>query len=183
MTQIKACYNYYMDLKEHLLSRHCNLELHRPVIDEVEGVAAFYLWSLTGRLCGYQQYRPSAGKDKHNHPKEGRYYTYRTPSTFCPFGVESLHLNQNVVFLTEGVFDATRITNRGLPALASLSNDPKKEFGNLLWFLNRKVVAVCDNDAAGRKLAKFGNFVEYTQDKDLGDSDESYVTYLLEKYS
>lgn len=89
-----------MTVKEHLLSRHCNLELHRPVVDETEGVATFYLYSLTGKLTGYQQYRPGASKKVHNNPKEGKYYTYRTSGTFCPFGVESLHLNADVVFLT-----------------------------------------------------------------------------------
>lgn len=171
-----------MQLKQHLLSRHCDLELHRPVLDETEGVATFYLWSVTGKLVGYQQYRPSASKEKHNHPKEGKYFTYRKQPTLGVFGVESLYLNDDVVFLTEGVFDACRLTNRGFPALAALSNDPSREFWNWLSFLNRKVVAVCDNDAAGRKLAKFGHYVEFTQDKDLGDSDEQYVTYLLEKY-
>jgi hypothetical protein len=41
---------------------------------------------------------------------------------------------------------------------------------------------VCDNDAAGRRLAKFGDVAVFTEDKDLGEADDEYVTRLLETY-
>lgn len=44
-------------------------------------------------------------------------------------------------------------------------------------------VAVCDNDDAGRKLAKFGDYVEVVPEgKDLGESPDNYVQYLVNKY-
>jgi DNA primase len=171
-----------MDLVKHLNERHLDMELHRPVLDHVENVATFYLWNLSGQLVGYQQYRPEAGKEKRNNPKEGRYFTYRKQPTLVLWGVESLHLTPHVVFLTEGVFDAARLTERGYSALAMLSNDPAREVRNWLTCLNRRVVAVCDNDAAGRKLAKFGDMSVFTDDKDLGEADDEYVTDLLARF-
>ena len=36
---------------------------------------------------------------------------------------------------------------------------------------------------AGRKLAKFGNYVEVVPNgKDLGEASDNYVRYLVEKY-
>jgi len=169
-------------LKEHLLSRHLDLELHRPVIDEAEGVATFYLYNLSRQLVGYQQYRPTGEKLPNNNPKLGKYFTYRKQPTLAVWGVESLHLNTNVVFLTEGLFDAARLTSRGFAAVACLSNSPTPDLRNWLTCLNRKVVAVCDNDSAGRKLAKFGDVAVFTTDKDLGDSSDEFVTHLLNTY-
>lgn len=166
-------------LEQHLRDRHLNLKLHRPVVDEVERVATFFLWNLSGQLVGYQQYRPEGEKKPQNNPKQGKYFTYRKQPTHTVWGVESLCLTPNVVFLTEGVFDAARLTNRGFSSLAMLSNNPNHDVRNWLTCLNRKVVAVCDNDAAGRRLAKFGDVAVFTHDKDLGDSDEEYVTQLL----
>lgn len=167
---------------QHLKNRHVDFDLHRPVVDEVERVATFYLYNLTGMLCGYQQYRPDCGKKFNNHPKLCRYYTYRKQPTLALFGVESLHLTPHVVFLTEGVFDACRVTSKGYSALAVLSNDPNSELHNFLGCLNRKVVAVCDNDLAGKELAKFGDVAVYTADKDLSDSSDQFVDNLLKVY-
>jgi hypothetical protein len=168
---------------QHLLDRHLNLELHRPLVDEVERVATFFLWNLSGQLVGYQQYRPEGEKKTPNNPKQGKYFTYRHQPTHTVWGVESLHLTPHVVFLTEGVFDAARLTKCGFSALAMLSNNPNSDVRNWLTCLNRKVVAVCDNDDAGRRLAKFGDVAVFTQDKDLGDSDEEYVTQLLRAHA
>ena len=167
---------------EHLKGRHVDLNLHHPVIDENERVATFYLYNLSGCIIGYQQYRPDADKMKNNHPKEARYFTYRKQPTLVVWGLESLHLTPNVVFLTEGIFDAARLTVRGYSAIAALTNNPTKDLRNWLGMLNRKVVAVCDNDLAGRQLAKFGDFSVFTEDKDLGEANDEFVTNLLRVY-
>ena len=163
-------------------TRHLDVELHHPVLDEAERVATFYLWNLSGQLVGYQQYRPEGVKKPQNNPKEGKYFTYRKMPTLAVWGVESLHLTPHVLFLTEGVFDAARLTERGVSAVAVLSNNPTADFRNWLGCLNRKVVAVCDNDEAGRRLAKFGDVAVYTQEHDLGDSSDEYVTRLMEMF-
>ena len=167
---------------EHLKERHLNLELHRPMVDEVERVATFFLYNLSGQLVGYQQYRPEGEKKPQNNPKQGKYFTYRKQPTLAVWGVESLHLSPNVVFLTEGVFDACRLTEKGYSALAVLSNNTGKDLSNWLSMLNRKVVAVCDNDDAGRKLAKFGDVAVFCEDHDLGDSTEEFVNTLVLKF-
>ena len=170
-------------LVEHLKNRHLDLELHRPVLDFENDVATFYLWNLSGKFCGYQQYRRFGEKKPQNNPKEGKYFTYHKQPTLSVWGVESLYLTPNVVFLTEGVFDAARLTNRGYSALATLSNNPTMDLRNWLRMLNRKVVAVCDADASGSKLAKFGDTHEVVQGaKDLGDASNEYVDYLTLKF-
>jgi DNA primase len=167
---------------EHLKDRHLNLELHRPMVDEVERVATFFLYNLSGQVVGCQQYRPEGEKKLNNNPKEGKYFTYRKQPTLAVWGVESLHLTPDVVFVCEGLFDAARLTNKGVSALAVLSNNPSPDLHNWLTMLNRKVVAVCDNDNAGRKLAKFGDFVVYCEDHDLGDSSDEFVTNLVKEF-
>lgn len=170
-------------LLQHLEKRHLDVKLHRPVLDEVERVATFFLYNLSGELVGYQQYRPDADKTNKNNPKDSRYFTYRKKPTVAVWGVESLHLTPKVVFVTEGVFDAARLTKRGVSAVAVLSNDPTQDLRNWLSCLNRRVVAVCDNDEAGRKLAKFGDVCVFTEDHDLGDSSDEFVDKLLEEFA
>lgn len=173
-----------MTVLQHLKDRHLNLKLHRPFVCENEGTATFMLYSLSGKLVGYQQYRPGADKKPYNHPKESKYYTYRKQPTHAPWGVESLFLSSGVVFLTEGLFDSARMTYHNRSSLASLCNNPPKDFKNFLQCLGRPVVAVCDADSAGRKLAYFGDYVEVVPEgKDLGDAPDDYVHYLLNKYS
>lgn len=123
-----------MNLTEHLRSRHLDLELHRPMLDEVEGVATFYLWNLSGQLVGYQQYRPLGEKKPQNNPKEGKYFTYRKQPTLAVWGVESLKYPGSV-FVCEGVFDACRLTERGCAAVAVLSNNPTSDLANWLSVL------------------------------------------------
>jgi DNA primase len=172
-----------MNLQQHLLDRHLDLDLHRPMIDDTEGVATFFLYNLSGQLVGYQQYRPSGEKKPQNNPKQGKYFTYRKQPTLGVWGVESLHLSPGVVFLTEGVFDACRLTEKGYSALAVLSNNTGKDLSNWLSMLNRKVVAVCDNDDAGRRLAKFGDVAVFCEDHDLGDSSDEFVNSLVARFA
>ena len=45
-------------MTDHLESRHLDVELHRPMVDDQERVATFYLWNLSGQLVGYQRPLP-----------------------------------------------------------------------------------------------------------------------------
>lgn len=171
---------------EYPLRRHLNLELHRPVVNEAERTATFFLYNLTGQLVGFQQHRPDALKTPQKMgPREARYFTYRKQPTHGVWGLESFHLGRGPVFVTEGVFDAARLTAVGQTALATCCNDPQRDLGNWLQCLGRPVVVVADNDKAGRKLAKFGNYVEYCPEEgqDLGDCPQEFVDFLVEKYN
>jgi len=176
-------------LTNHLLSRHVDLTLHRPIIDEANGVATFLLYDLSGRIVGYQQYRPSSDKRRHNDPRLSRYFTRcgGYDSKYCVFGMESLHLTPRLVFITEGIFDCVRITRRGVSAVAVLTNSPCQSLQTLFKILPQTKVVICDNDdnRAGDKLrvlASSVNHIHYTDAKDLGDSSEDYLTRLLERY-
>ena len=169
-------------IASHLTARHVNVELHRPFIDETEGIVTFLLFNLSGQIVGTQQYRPSASKERKNDPRTGRYFTRKSSRTLAVFGLESLHLNPNVLFVTEGIFDAVRLTSVGMPAIAALSNNPTSDLLNFLHCLNRTIVVVCDCDTAGRALAKFGDVVITLKEKDLGDASQDTVDALVRRF-
>jgi hypothetical protein len=167
---------------KHLRSRRFNTQLHRVWVDETEGVATFPLWNLSGQMVGYQQYRPSANKQRDNHPKMSRYFTYRKNKVVGVWGLESWKLS-DTLFVTEGTFDACRITSLGCSAIATLSNDVDDSLKRWLWMVrkSRRVVAVCDNDAAGRRLAKYGHTSHVVESGDLGDASDEYVQNLIKE--
>lgn len=185
-------------LKDHLRERHVDLDLHRVWVDDVECVATFPLWNLSGQMVGYQAYRPNASKVRKNDEK-GRYYTYRGEKipkqelgakkhtkTNAVWGLESWYLS-DTLFVTEGIFDAARFTELGYSALALLSNDPDTSLKNWLMCVRqtRKVVAVCDPDGAGIKLAKSGHvahFLDAGEGVDIGDAPHDYVMNLINTY-
>jgi hypothetical protein len=177
-------YNHSMQtVLEHLKTRHLDVELHRPSVDEVERVATFFMYNLSGQVVGYQQYRPEGLKKPNNNPREGKYFTFRQAPTVGVWGVESLHLTPHVVFVTEGLFDAARLTEQGVSALAVFTNNPGKDVMNWLSMLGRKVVVVCDGDNAGAKLAKYGDVsLCLLGGKDLGDADDETVTFVLQNF-
>lgn len=175
-----------MNIETHLRERHINLELHRPILDYQLNIATFYCWNLSGKPVGYQQYNPLGDKYIFNSKLEGKYYTYRDKNnpTITVWGVESLYQSNGVIFLAEGIFDAARLTEQNQSALATMCNNPPLDYKNWFSILSRPIVAICDNDAAGLELAKFGDYVEIVpESKDLGESSIEYVNFLIEKYN
>jgi len=161
-----------------LVSRYVKEPSYRIHIDEDEGVATFMLFDLSGAVCGYQQYRPAAGKEKKNHPREGRYFTYKSEGRIAVFGLETWNWS-NELFIVEGIFDCVRIHNLGLSAIATLSNDPKPLRS---WFraMSRPIMAICDSGPDGRKLAKYGDrYAICSTAGDLGDMTEAQVVEIV----
>jgi len=172
-----------MTVESNLCDRHFDKSLHRVWIDEDEGVATFPLWNLSGQMVGYQQYRPDGEKKLFNNPREGRYFTHRKNKAVGVWGLEAWHLS-NVLFITEGVFDAARITSKGYSAIATTSNDLDKTHQAWLYCVRsaRPTVAVCDGDKAGLKLSKYSErFHVMPSGEDLGDASDDYVNWLIAK--
>ena len=172
-----------MTLLKHLHSRYMNTDLHRVWVNENEGIAVFPVWNLSNQFIGYQQYRPDKSKEKNNNPLEGRYFTRIKDGKVGVWGLESWDLS-NTLFVTEGIFDACRITNLGYSAIATFGNDIGNTTKSWLWMIRktRKVVTVCDNDndGAGLKLAKYGNVSITVSDyKDLGEAPNEYILDLI----
>ena len=103
-----------MDVRKHLLERGLNPELYTVSWDEE--TACFALWNLSGQWVGYQQYRPFAPKTCHNDPREGRYFTW-AKNRLAVWGLETWDFRQDLLFVTEGVFDACKLHNLGLPEI------------------------------------------------------------------
>jgi hypothetical protein len=174
-----------MNVLANLKSRRFDLNVHTDWIDEDEGVATWPLWNLTGQMVGFQQYRPAADKKRDNHPRESRYFTWRKGKVVGVWGLESWKFS-NTLFVTEGAFDACRLTSHGYSAIATLSNDVDDSLKRWLSIVRqtRLVVTVCDNDAAGRRLAKYGTtFHMMDGKKDLGDATDEYVANLVKEYT
>ena len=174
------------NIHSHLSSRFLDVNLHRTLIDEDEQVATFVLYNLSGQIVGYQQYRPLGEKKVFNNPKTGKYYTYRNSDypTVALFGLESYHFTPDILFVVEGVFDAARLTSKGVSCVATLCNNPPKDYRNFFSCLSRKVVIICDSDASGKKLSKFGdNYIIVPEKfKDLGAAPDDYVNFVVERY-
>lgn len=176
---------------EYLNNRYFNLKLYSSVSFSEEEKSVFLpLWNLNGQMVGYQQVKPFQPKnDKTLKPSEQRYFTFVSKpdgknAYYTAFGLELLNPNKKLLFVCEGVFDACRLHNLGLNALALLSCDPKP-LKTWLWSLGYLLVPVCEGDHAGKKLAKLSNsgLVEYLpEDKDLGDLTENEVFERFSKY-
>lgn len=181
---------------QHLKKRYMNTHLHKVWVSEENRCATFPLWNLSGQMVGYQRYQPDKSKTQNNDPTEGRYFTragsnevgtYSTEKwakgPVAVWGLEAWNLS-STLFLTEGIFDAARVTDRGYAALAVLSYAVSPQLKNWLYIVKqvRQVVCVCDNDESGLKLAKYGHKAHVVPDGDLGSSTQDYVDQLLEEY-
>ncbi|MGO6755901.1 hypothetical protein ELH42_29865 (plasmid) [Rhizobium ruizarguesonis] len=79
----------------------------------------------------------------------------------------------------ERVATFLRLHNLGLPAVATLSNDPKHIAG-WLRVLSRRKIAVCDPGPSGALLAKHADVVlTFPGDQDLGAMSDAEVFSLL----
>lgn len=178
------------NLLTHLKERHLNLDLYSHFVSEDNDRVTFLLWNMSGQMVGFQQYTPFRDKvDNSVEARELRYYTQLTKTDkktqmLSAFGLDLLNPNQKYIFVCEGIFDACRLHNLGLNALALLACDPKP-LKSWLWSMGYIVVPVCEGDDAGQKLQKLANSklkVFLPKSKDLGDFTEEEVQRTFEKF-
>lgn len=165
-------------LEQHLKSRDLDISLYSSMyLDINEDLLWIPLWNLSGQLVGYQTYRPNASKsDKTIKPKYQKYFNYLSKVNrkvqLSAFGLDLLNLNKRTLFLVEGVFDAIPFHNLGLNCLGLLgvqSKANKQLLGNLKS-LGYHLIAICEDDVAGKNLSKYADTSLYlTGGKDPGD--------------
>lgn len=166
-----------LSITEHLKKRHFHIEKYSSVhVSEEHGKAYFMLYGFSGEVVGYQCYTPeNPKKGSHLTDAERRYCTYITKEDGAvkrtAFGLERITPETKTIYIVEGVFDACRLHELGLCALALLGSDIeaiKEQF----FLLGRELVPVCEGDEAGLKLSGLsthGRVVYLPTGMDLGD--------------
>lgn len=158
----------HVSVRAHLRSRGLDPDRRGVFVSEETGTATVLLYNLSGQIVGYQQYNPEGTKSIRNDEKHRsllKYFTFvgdegegqrAGKKKLAVWGLETVHIGQRAIFLAEGIFDAVKLQNAGLPAIAVLANDPYP-LRPWLRALGRTVVAVCDDDDAGRRLASLAH--------------------------
>lgn len=170
---------------EHLKSRRLDVTRYSAVwVDEESKAVTFGLWNLSGKLVGIQQYRPDGSKAIRQNPKECKYFT-RAGSVDChkhimAFGVELLDPLQAILFVAEGIFDIAPLHNRGINALALLKSSCDESTVEWLHSLGYFVVALCDGDKGGERLAPAAHMaITLPEGKDPADMPEEWFDDLV----
>ena len=141
-----------IDLFNHLLSRNFDASLYEGIVlDERNQILTVYLHNLSGQLVGYQRYNPNSEDKRTNIPKDARYFTHRTSGQHAVWGLETLNTQLSDCFVVEGIFKASALHRLGFNAIAVLCNNPKP-LKSWLFALPYRLIAIGDNDDAGRKL-------------------------------
>lgn len=181
-----------MDIIKHLLDRGLDPNQRGILLDIENCIATFLLYNLSGQIVGYQQYNPCGSKQLANDEKNRdalKYFTFvgdenderrSGKKKLAVWGLQTVSIEHDFVFITEGIFDAVKLQNEGLPAIAALANDPAP-LRPFLKALSKRVIAVCDDDAAGRKLASIADawFTVPKPHHDLGDMSQEDVKRWL----
>lgn len=168
-----------MNMYQHLKDRRLELRRYDGIYVSDEHVT-FTLWNLSGMMVGYQQYNPLANKEKRNHPREGRYFTYlsgdKKNKMTGVWGLESLSYRDDILVICEGIFDACRFHNFNIPAVALLSSS-YKPYKNWLTSLGRKIYKVEDDH--GSSLGPYEQLKIPDEYADAGEMNDSDIKKML----
>ena len=142
-------------VQRNLAERGLDWTKYSAVFDDVDQNVSFLLYSLTGKITGYQTYRWWSTDKKSNDPKSGRYYTYTIKGEDGIFGFERCDRSTRPIFVVEGIFKAAKLHACGENAIAVLTSDPKR-LRPLFRILRatRPVIGIGDNDPAGERLVR-----------------------------
>lgn len=159
-------------LADHLERRNFPLVFHPDtVLNHEERTVTFPLWDLSGRMTGYQQYRPDSKDKKSNNKEHARYYTHNDRWKSVMWGTNTIQWNKPFIFVQEGVFDACPFHHFNIPAVAILSYNNVEAY-KALRSTGKKLFTIADGDKSGRKLLKTisdGRWLGYSDYHDVSD--------------
>lgn len=187
-----------LNIREHLLSRDVDFNDDRVYINDETNTATFFLYNLSGILCGYQHYNPTGPKGNRatNKKVDVRDLKYQSRISkidkipmIAVYGLESFDYSLPYLFIVEGIFDCIKLHRLGLNAIAVLANDPI-HFRSWLNTLPQKKIVITDNDdnEAGNLLEKYGDVSYKTPilNSDLGamplSEVRSFINNILLQY-
>jgi len=149
---------YDRGLKQHHRCWKTGLLPDNPMDEHV----VFPLLTPDGKYVGHQRYFWRRPKLRSN-DEQGRYITTFLPEyklTAC-FGWEYCR-GYGPLFITEGIWDAIRVSNCYVDCLAVLCNNPSKQLRQYLQMLCKKtsrvLVALVDSDGPGQQLANSASY-------------------------
>lgn len=168
------------DVRTHLKERGIDDSKTRYIIlDEESGDTFFFLYNLSGQMVGYQKYNskyPKIGQNSRllSDPTKTKYYNCvgdeHRIKKIAVWGLESFKFTDKYLFITEGIFDIARAHEAGYPGIAVLGNNPNPQLGRWLKTLPQIKIVIYDNDKAGEKLRKLGDYSYSVENgKDLND--------------
>lgn len=154
-------------MEQHLRSRWFDPGRYSGVWIEPGVSVTVAMWNFSGQMVGYQKYEPGAPR-LHNNGVHSRYHSWFGEGKIGVWGLETVVWQGGDLFLVEGIFNASRLHQYGLQAVAVIANDPK-HLRNWLSVLPHRRIAALDGDSAGVKLAKYAHqSVQMPQGEDVG---------------
>ena len=150
-------------IRKHLKQRHLDVDMYHCHVDDEADKVTFWLADDRLRLAGILQYYPNGSKDTTD--SNSKYFSKSSKEGMVPlFGMETFHWSPEVIFLSEGAFDAIRPANRGYTSLAMLSSNVHKRTRNWITSRGRRTILVRDNDhlleSTKRERDHIKNFVD-----------------------
>ena len=177
------------DVLSHLKERGVDEKSTRFIFDQQSGDVYFFLYNLSGKMVGYQKYNAEyekTGQSNLSDPRMAKYFTWVTEEgrgkAIGVWGLESTDFQDDFLFVTEGIFDDARIHEAGYPAIATLCNNPSDSLKSWLATLPQKKIVIYDNDVAGKKLKKVGDYsFTVPHGKDMNDLKPKEAKIFLDR--
>lgn len=165
-----------VDIINHLKERGIDPFSTRLIIDKDTNNVYFFLYNLSGEMIGYHKYNPENPKkiDPKLDPRLAKYFTWVTEEgnskKIAVWGLETYDFRDKFIFITEGIFDIARVHEAGYPGICVFCNNPSDSLKSWLNTLPQIKIVLYDNDSAGKKLKKVGDYSFTTNDaKDMND--------------
>ena len=165
---------------DHLGKRRMNFEIYNPIVDYLnQNVCYFKIYDLMGNICNLMRYNSEGCKKRTNSEDSKYYFISGNKKNENIFGLETLYLSPNILFICEGIFDSCSFSFLGYSSIAintklsSISKNTKRQID--LISIGRKTIYCPDiDDLNFKKEGKNIIFPEKGK-KDIGDSSIEYI--------